>query len=352
MTKRPVLSSSRSAAPLNLIIDSGAFSAWRLGTPIDVVEYTDWLIDNPWIETYVALDVINPQYPEDAARESLGNLHYMMKRGLKPIPVYHAGERAQWLLEMLRTGCNYIGLSASSIVARGGMADWYASAWRELVDPDGYPIVKVHAFGESSVPLLSMFPWYSADSLSWLYQSQMMPVLHLPGGGKVSMRSDRASPWQMQDLHGLDKLDETELLEILDKMGVSIASLREGDTATTTTLRAYFCCLRYMKVEQRSNRILPKRFLRSGFFSGEAWKDKSAIDMPDGTHLHLALGGPPVAPPCVARAGHKHILVSYFTMKTSKVHSRLREYINDPMRVCSEPGPSQKYYQILQEHVR
>ena len=36
-----------------------------------------------------------------------------------------------------------------------------------LTDSDGYPIIKTHAFGISSLPILNRYPWFSADSTTW-----------------------------------------------------------------------------------------------------------------------------------------------------------------------------------------
>ena len=78
---------------MNILLDSGAFSAWRLGKPINIDEYCDFVAANEcWISRCFNLDVINPAAPEEAANASFANLLRMRKQGLNPIPVFHVGE--------------------------------------------------------------------------------------------------------------------------------------------------------------------------------------------------------------------------------------------------------------------
>ena len=94
-----------------LFVDSGAFEVFSQGTEINLEEYCDRLLENPWIETYANLDEINYDEPEDGAVASYRNFQHMRSRGLDPIPVYHIGENISWLRKYLGGGCDYIGLS-------------------------------------------------------------------------------------------------------------------------------------------------------------------------------------------------------------------------------------------------
>jgi len=333
---------------LHCIIDSGAFSAFNSGKKIILEEYCDWLLANPWCDTYVALDVIIPDNPEEAAQKSFENLRYMHSRGLKPIPVFHVKERDYWLHKMLDFGCDYVGLSATSIVKKSAVDEWYSNIWRLLVNDAGLPTVKVHAFGESRLDIMTEFPWFSVDSTSWLWKSAMSATLMLPNNTKVSMRHDLASSQSMKHIEILDEHEFATLELQLNSIGLPMSCLESTDTATQGTLRAYASALSYIDIGNKSNRKLPKRLLSRTLFSS-AGRDAPAIDMPTGTRFYLALGGPPISPAVIAVCDHPYILVSYHTMMTSKVHARLDEFVLDPKRICSEPGPSRKYFNILQE---
>ena len=110
------------ALRVKLMLDSGAFSAWRKGKPIDLREYCDFVkAHKDVIACCVALDVIDPSNPEYAARQSFDNWLYMRSVGIDARPVFHAREDLKWLDMMLDAGAHYIGLSASSIIDDGSV---------------------------------------------------------------------------------------------------------------------------------------------------------------------------------------------------------------------------------------
>jgi hypothetical protein len=147
------------------MLDSGAYSAFKLGRSIDIEKYIQFLSDNPWIKLYVNLDVINPRDPNEAAYLSLANFETMCERGLSPMPVFHVREDFDYLRKYLALGCDYIGLSASS---QSEKSDWdfYEKSF-EIIQRTGQ-VVRVHAFGESASQRLKAFPFDSADSATWM----------------------------------------------------------------------------------------------------------------------------------------------------------------------------------------
>src|SRR5204862_8282076 len=94
------------------------------------------------------LDHIDPDDPDTAARISFENFMEMRELGLSPVPVFHIGEKIEWLLRYLDLGCPYVGLGSAKGDAK---FDFYAAAWEHLTDGSGMPLVKVHAFGESTI---------------------------------------------------------------------------------------------------------------------------------------------------------------------------------------------------------
>ena len=84
-----------------LMIDSGAFSAWRRGAKIDLDHYADFIREHiELIDYYVNLDVIPGEFgriPDQSevdasASASWDNFLYLRDRGLESIPVFHQGE--------------------------------------------------------------------------------------------------------------------------------------------------------------------------------------------------------------------------------------------------------------------
>lgn len=155
----------------DLIVDSGAFSAYSQGAEIDLGKYCEFIETNRDLAgmanvTFVNLDHIDLDEPEQAAQAGFKNFQFMRNRGLDPMPVYHIGENIDWLKRYLDLGCSYVGLGCA---LRSGPRcdDFYAQCWEHLASCSGKPLVRVHAFGESRTAALLRYPWASADAFTW-----------------------------------------------------------------------------------------------------------------------------------------------------------------------------------------
>lgn len=167
---------------VELFLDSGAFSAWSQGVSIDIYEYIGFIKKHlDVIHVYVNLDVIGN------AEATWKNQKIMEKEGLRPLPVYHYGEDEKWLKRYLRQGYEYIGLGGFVEVSSRAQMRWLDRIFsRYLTDDRGYPKVKVHGFGLTSLSLLFRYPWYSVDSTSWVMTSRM---------GSIYVPRRRAGKW-------------------------------------------------------------------------------------------------------------------------------------------------------------
>ena len=179
---------------VDLVWDSGAFSAWRKGIRLNLKKYMNHLERFESIsEGYVGMDVIpgnpgmprTPQQTEESASAGWKNHMAMRKAGFEPIPVYHFGERRYWLEKMLGEGFKYIGIGGVARAAAGCRKEWLDGLFGYLGGDKGYPDVKVHGFGMTSVPLMFRYPWFSCDSMSYQLMSAygwiLVPKL-LPDG--------------------------------------------------------------------------------------------------------------------------------------------------------------------------
>lgn len=155
--------------PVKLFLDSGAFSAWSKGAEIKIEEYIQFIKDNKeYIDMYSNLDVIG------SAEGTWKNQKIMEKAGLSPIPVYHYGEDIKWLKKLLTLEYPYISLGGMVPISTKDLIHWLDELWSTyLTDDKGMPIVKVHGFGLTSLPLMLRYPWYSVDSTSWVVTGRM-----------------------------------------------------------------------------------------------------------------------------------------------------------------------------------
>lgn len=162
---------------VRLLLDSGAYGAWSRGESIAVKDYIKYCRDNErLIWRLVNLDVIPGQFGrrdnsqgevEASAEMSYYNQQKIKMAGLRPIPVFHQGERLYWLERMLRDGEDYIGLSPSKFVRLDDQKRWLDMCFNLLCDDKGRPLVKTHGFAATSFELMTQYPWRSVDSTTW-----------------------------------------------------------------------------------------------------------------------------------------------------------------------------------------
>lgn len=141
------------------ILDSGAFSAWKSGTQIDIDELIAAARSHErgyeWDEV-AALDVIGDPLA------SYNNAKKMQDAGLPVIPVFHYGEDWEYLTLYKERFGDRIGL--------GGIATGLSSKdkrrWLAQCFARAYP-AKFHGFGVASEDILMEFPFYSVDTASW-----------------------------------------------------------------------------------------------------------------------------------------------------------------------------------------
>lgn len=153
---------------VDLFLDSGAFSAWSQGVEIDIQEYIQFIKDHQdIIDVYANLDVIGE------AEGTYQNQKIMENAGLNPMPVFHQGEPEKYLRRYLRNN-SYIGLGGMVGTSAISLSPWLDRLFSEyLTDSQGFPKVKVHGFGLTSLKLMLRYPWYSVDSTSWVTTSRM-----------------------------------------------------------------------------------------------------------------------------------------------------------------------------------
>lgn len=166
---------------VELFLDSGAYSAWSQGKEINIDDYISFIKENEQvIDVYANLDVIGN------AQATWANQIYMENAGLHPLPVFHYGEDEKWLQRILSRKYEYISLGGMVPISTKDLFQWLDHIWLDyLVDKDGYPIVKVHGFGLTSLRLMLRYPWYSVDSTSWVVTGRMGSI-YIPRqkGGK------------------------------------------------------------------------------------------------------------------------------------------------------------------------
>lgn len=173
--------------PKRIIIDSGAFSVWSNGGSIDIEQYAKFCVElkeilSPNIKlTIVNLDVLPgkwgfvPSKEEIAksAEEGWKNMEFLESKGLEVMHIFHQHE--DWvILDKLMKHSNYIGISPANDVANKTKQTWMNKVFSRVRDK-----VRTHGFAVTSCNQLYDYPYYSADSSSWISPARygMIPII-------------------------------------------------------------------------------------------------------------------------------------------------------------------------------
>jgi hypothetical protein len=146
---------------LDLLVDSGAFTAYKQGTDITLAEYCEWL---NWLTTnileptdYFTLDVIgNPH-------ATMKNYAELLKLGYKPIPIFTRGEQPDYIEELFQTSQATAGqVGIGGIQMKTNNSPGYLKHIMKFVGNR-----PVHWLGFTVHDFLMYYRPFSADSINW-----------------------------------------------------------------------------------------------------------------------------------------------------------------------------------------
>lgn len=179
---------------VKVFLDSGAFSAFSMGVKVDLPKYCDYIHRN--------LDIIEhvDGQPLASVLDAIGdadgtwhNQRAMEDLGVRPLPCYHYGEPVE-VLQYYIENYSYITIGGMVPISTPQLKLWLDRLWKDyLTDENGFPVVKVHGFGLTSLPLMMRYPWYSVDSSTWVQWAAngMILVPGTVGQVDVSSKSSR-----------------------------------------------------------------------------------------------------------------------------------------------------------------
>jgi hypothetical protein len=155
---------------IEIMADSGAFSAWKRGIQVNLQDYMDWLRKYD-IRKYFNLDVV------DNPIATVVNQFLMEQAGFNPIPVFHYGEN--WgLLQYYVANYSLVGLGGTVGLPPKEKERFFSQVFS--LCPDG----KFHALGVANERYLRRYPFESSDSVWWLYKFRARQRRFAPGGKK------------------------------------------------------------------------------------------------------------------------------------------------------------------------
>jgi hypothetical protein len=148
----------------SIVLDNGAFSAWRSGKAHDFDGYQAWAklwLRHPSVDWCVIPDVIDGTEDMNDALLDVWHLPLAVS-----VPVYHLHESLD-RLDRLVSRFPRVALGSSGQYAQPGGADWWAriaEVMEVACDADGFPRCKLHGLRMLDPVLFSHLPLASADS--------------------------------------------------------------------------------------------------------------------------------------------------------------------------------------------
>ena len=228
----------------HLLIDSGAFSAHTRDAEVDVDAYIDFLnrID-PYVHVCAQVDKIPGKFRKPKTRQELEeapelswqNYLYMrpkLKSPEKLLPIFHQGEDYKWLHNILEwrdpeTGdkVEYMGISPANDQPVKEKIKFIEKCFN-IIKKSSNPDIKTHAFGMTSLYVLEMYPFTSADSTSWLLNGANGSIMTKYGAVLLSEKSMN----NPQHIRKMPKAAQQEIQQYVESKGYDIERLSKEYT--------------------------------------------------------------------------------------------------------------------------
>jgi hypothetical protein len=250
---------------VELMLDSGIFSAWNRKEEISINDYMAYVKDyKHLLHSYISMDKIPGEIGrkntraevEESSKISYQNLQIMKENGLSPIPVFHQGEPIIWLERMLQDGEKYIAVSAGKDLAGadGERLKWLDTVFSVITDAKGRPLIKTHGMGITRTAYLTRYPFTTVDSTTWLLTpgfgiiivpsygangkpDYMRPPVRIP----VTGNEQKSSSQQKLQLEGLPDIQFEGVAKFLrDEVGCSIGQIRYSTSFRRKAVLIYF----------------------------------------------------------------------------------------------------------------
>lgn len=277
-----------SGKPGNIILDSGAFSAWNKGTDINLSDYIAFAhhmrkrAQTKGKEMFIVnLDVIpgkvgetkslnkvvgdekalakNTELINAAAKQGFKNLKTMISEGITPIHVFHQGEHFRWLDKMLEY-TNYIGVSPANDMPTASKKRWINSVFEYLYKHGSN--ADTHGFAVMIPQLLRDLPWTSCDAISWLKIAATGCVIYPIGGFKSSNFTNYNKPFN-QILVSEKKISKgaigmtDKILRMFEEDGYTYEQLQDYKMREEINVRTYIAFEKWLNEYKAKTEYAP-----------------------------------------------------------------------------------------------
>ena len=331
----------KSQRRLDLLLDSGAFSAWARQDDIQLETYIDYLKQHRrCASAYLALDKIPGRFKapatatetDEAARISYQNLQVMKAAGLTPIPVFHQGEDFDWLIRLIEDGEDYIGISPRDFSGAQAQQAWFDKVFTLITDRDGHPMVRTHGLGVTKVKFLLRYPFTTVDSTRWTLDAGYGHIL-LPqwrNGGFdylqpphiVATTGVDSKVNARKQVRGFGDATTQHIEDYVTGLGLTLEQLRDDRLGRIRTYLHYY--------QQLAQQLPPVRFsdFDTGLFLPNIKTSLREPLSPSKLKIYVATFCRGVDVRVVDAMGIKTRLLSYYELRNQEANA-LYDYVRD-----------------------
>lgn len=147
----------------NIMLDSGAYSAFNSGKEINIHQYMEYIRENEeYLEKYISCDIMKN------AEGTFDRFVYMQEQGFKPVPVFHYGTDETWLDKYYEMGERFVALGSTVPEPRKRLIRMWIN---ELVVK--YHNLNFHVLGTSRRDIIDYCDVLSCDSTGWIRTATM-----------------------------------------------------------------------------------------------------------------------------------------------------------------------------------
>ena len=223
--------------PLELMFDSGAFTAWSKGKEVvldTLIETYDDMLERYWHRCQniwlISLDKIpgspgrtaDPEELDEACRISDENFEVLQKRyGDIILPVYHQNESSKRLFEIADMA-PYICVSPRNDLPEHMRVRW-SSEVHSLI-----PGKNTHGLAATGYQMMTTVPWGSVDSASWIFTSSTGSI-YVNKKLRMLQVSSKSSSVKDKDAHinTVSKAVRDSVNELVESRGFTLKELED-----------------------------------------------------------------------------------------------------------------------------
>jgi hypothetical protein len=227
---------------------------------------------------------------------------------------------------------------------------WFDIIFEHASDSDGYPIRKFHAFGEGAPGPILNYPWYSADSTTWIIAAGMAARVII-NDKALQFRAKFAKDWVsiMDDDTGNQRAtwEEAFVEAGLDPEKCMKTEMRESDLMM---LRSYMNAVHFLKLAERTRGVTTFDGAKS-LILGKKYAGQEGYRRPNDGPIEfffvLSSSSSPRALAVLTQLGVKNVLLSHFYNSPKAWEEIIVPYLYDPVKVCLDNPKIRKECEFL-----